>query len=175
MWRRLVAARAGGWPEGRCIAAHSAGPTTALQAVVPPIRSLTMHRPSGLSWMPTRGAGRVGRIRLRRGAQTHFWMRTVLPEQVRDGRGSLGECAELTSAERVWVPDPSIKIASPLTQRDPPLPCRQWSPQYVRSRCIGPRACRGCRHAARGECGVVDFAEGAQAHFRMRTQLIDKD
>ncbi len=51
-----VAQRLGGWPAGRRIAAHSAGPT-ALWAV-PPIRSLTMHLPAGPSYMPTCG-GRV--------------------------------------------------------------------------------------------------------------------
>ncbi len=40
------------------IAAHSAGPTTALQAAVPPIRSLTMLLPAGLSYMPATCGGR---------------------------------------------------------------------------------------------------------------------
>ncbi len=47
--------------------------------------------------------------------------------------------------------------ASPLTQRDPPLSFGKRSPQYVRSRCIFPRACQCCGNM-RGESGVGDFA-----------------
>ncbi len=59
--------------------------------------------------------------------------------------------------------------ASPLTQRDPPLRSviqtrAQWSPQYVRSRCIGPRARRTCRHA--GEEWRRRLRQEAQADFR---------
>ncbi len=54
------------------IAAHSAGPTPFLRKAVPPIRSLTMHLPAGLSWMPACGTGGEWRSRLRREAQAHF-------------------------------------------------------------------------------------------------------
>ncbi len=106
-WPGWLAGRAGraGWPAGRCIAAHSAGPTVLW--TVPPIRSLTMHLPAGPSYMPaTSGhAGESGvgdfakRLRLISGANpliyTDVWMHRavdLLPEHVRDGRGSLGEC-----------------------------------------------------------------------------------
>ncbi len=114
-WQRRVAASSGdaaweavqrgGRPEGRCIAAHSAGPTPFLRKAVPPIRSLTMHQPSGLSWMPATCGGEW-RSRLRQGGSGSFprehptdLQRRVdpttssflLPEHVRDGRGSLGE------------------------------------------------------------------------------------
>ncbi len=90
-------------------------------------------------------------------AQAHFWIRIPLiyddvwmqqpcrpcylstsPKHVRDGRGSLGECRGVVFRGRGSGARPLIEVASPLTQRDPPLRSviqtrAQRSPQYVRS------------------------------------------
>ncbi len=55
---------------------------------------------------------------------------------------------------------PSIKIESPLTQRDPPLRSviqtrGQWSPQYVRSRCIYAVYLHGARRGSRQQAGCI--------------------
>ncbi len=43
---------------------------------------------------------------------------SLLPEHVRDGRGSLGEYRGISAVEGLGA-RPSIEIASPLSQRDP--------------------------------------------------------
>ncbi len=102
-------------------------------------------------------AGESGVVDFAGEAQAHFWIRIPLiyddvwmqqpcrpcylstsPKHVRDGRGSLGECRGVVFRGRGSGARPLIEVASPLTQRDPPLRSviqtrAQRSPQYVRS------------------------------------------